>query len=134
MMRGLDRRFRKFLARGRIGRPGRRGFSLVEILVVLLIFAIGILPVAIIQHRSRREISESDRYTQAVTLAQSQMERIKGMGFGVAAPDSGSEGEVDWVCRVVNVGIGLDRIEITASWRDDRGQESLTIADLLSMR
>ena len=134
MMRGLDRRFRKFLTRGRIGRPGRQGFSLVEILMVLLVLSVGILPVVIIQHRSRREVSESDRYTQAVTLAQSQMERIKGMGFGVAAPDSGSEGEVDWVCRVVNVGIGLDRIEVTARWQGDRGQEVLTVADLLSIR
>ena len=78
MMRGLARRFRRFLARGRIGLPGREGFSLVEILMVLIILSIGILPVVIVQHRSRREISESDRYSQAITLAQAQMERIKG--------------------------------------------------------
>ena len=134
MMCRVDRGFRKFLARGRVGWPGREGFSLVEILMVLMILSVGILPVVVIQHRSRREISESDRYTQAITIAQSQMERIKGMGFGVAAPDSGSAGEVDWTCRVVNVGIGLDRVEITARWQSDQGQESLTIADLLSMR
>ncbi|MBU8869724.1 MAG: prepilin-type N-terminal cleavage/methylation domain-containing protein [Gemmatimonadales bacterium] len=134
MMRGLDRCFRKFMTRGHIGLPGREGFSLVEILMVLLILSIGILPVVIIQHRSRQEISESDRYTQAITIAQSQMERIKGQGFGTAAPDSGAQGQVNWVCSVTNIGVGLDRIEITARWQGDRGQETLTIADLVSMR
>lgn len=134
MLTAMASRLRTFLRRGRIGLPGREGFSLVEILMVLVILSIGILPVVIIQHRSRREVSESDRYTQAVTLAQSQMERIKGMGFGVAAPDSGTLGEVDWVCNVTNIGIGLDRIEITTRWSNADGDQSLTIADLVSMR
>lgn len=134
MMRGLDRRFRKFLAKGRMGRLGREGFSLVEILMVLLVLSVGILPVVIIQHRSRQEINESDRYTQAITVAQSHMERIKGQGFGVAAPDSGAEGQINWVCNVTNIGIGLDRIEVTARWQSDRGPETLTLADLVSMR
>ena len=134
MMRGLARRFRSFLARGHIGLPGREGFSLVEILMVMLILSVGILPVVIIQHRSRREISEADRYSQAITLAQSQMERIKGMGFGVAAPDSGTFGQIDWVCNVTNIGVGLDRIEIVTKWQGDQGEETITIADLVSMR
>jgi len=130
----LQRRVKRFLAGGRIGRPGRDGFSLVEILMVLLVMTIGILPVAVIQHRARREVSESDRYSQAVTVAQAQMERIKGRGFGVAAPDSGSEGQIDWVCTVTNVSVGLDRVEITASWNSAQGPESLTVADLVSTR
>ena len=134
MMRGLDRRFRKFLTRGHIGFGDRRGFSLVEILMVLMILSVGILPVVVIQHRSRREISESDQYTKAINLAQSHMERIKGMGFGDAAPDSGTEGRIDWVCNVTNVGTGLDRIEVTTTWEGAQGQETLTIADLVSLR
>ncbi len=134
MMKRLHRRLRRALGFGRMPAPGREGFSLVEIMMVMLILAIGILPVVIIQHRSRREVSESDRYTQAVTLAQAQMERIKGMGFGVAAPDSGTMGEIDWVCNVTNVSVGLDRIEIVATWRSAEGEETLTLADLVSMR
>ncbi len=134
MLSGMDRRFRKFMKRGQVGQVGSEGFSLVEILVVLLILSVGILPVVVIQHRARREISEADRYTQAVTVAQSNMERIKGQGFGVAAPDSGANGEINWTCSVTNVSIGMDRIEVTASWQGDRGLESLTIADLVSMR
>lgn len=132
MMRRLQRGIRRFLGFGRM--DNRDGFSLVEILMVLLVLSVGILPVVIIQHRSRREVSESDRYTQAVTVAQAQMERIKGMGFGNAAADSGQIGEVDWVCTVTNVSFGLDRVEVTASWSGDRGEEQVTVANLLSMR
>lgn len=132
MMRRLHRRIRRFLGFGQMG--NRDGFSLVEILMVLLVLSVGLLPVVIIQHRSRKEVSEADRYTQAVTVAQAQMERIKGMGFGVAAPDSGQVGEVDWNCTVTNVSFGLDRIEVTASWSGDRGEEQVTVANLLSMR
>ena len=137
MMTKLQKRWKRFLRGGRDvrpGVPGRDGFSLVEILMVLLVLTVGILPIAIIQHRSRREVNESDRYTQAVPIAQAQMERIKGLGFGVAAADSGSEGQIEWVCQVTNVGVGLDRIEITASWNSEQGQETLTVADLVSMR
>jgi len=134
MMRRLQRRMRRVLGFGRVPALDREGFSLVEILMVLMILSIGILPVVMIQHRARKEVSESDRYTQAVTIAQAQMERIKGMGFGVAAPDSGQAGEIEWVCNVTNVGIGLDRIEVTASWRSDRGEETLVVADLVSTR
>lgn len=132
MMRRLQRGFRRFLGFGQL--PGRDGFSLVEILMVLLVLSVGLLPVVIIQHRSRKEVSEADRYTQAVTVAQAQMERIKGMGFGNAAADSGQIGEVDWVCTVTNISFGLDRIEVTASWAGDRGEESVRVANLLSMR
>ena len=55
-------------------------------------------------------------------------------GFGVAAPDSGSEGQINWVCTVTNVSNGLDRVEITASWNSAQGPESLTVADLVSTR
>ena len=67
-------------------RPGREGFSLVEIMMVLMILAVGILPVAVIQHQARREVDESDMLHPGLTVAQSQLERIKGMGFGTRRP------------------------------------------------
>lgn len=114
--------------------PGRDGFSLVEMLVVMLILAVGILPVAVVQHRARQEVVKSDLHSQAVTVCQSQLERLKGMGFGNAAPDSGDTGRIAWNARVTNVAFGMDRIDVTATWQSNRGQETLTIADLVSMR
>ncbi len=132
MMNKLDRAWRRFLGRGPA--VGREGFTLVEILMVLMILSVGILPIAVIQHRARKEVNESDRYTEGIMIASTQLERIKGMGFGNAAPDSGAVGNVNWVARIDNVGFGLDRVVVTASWQNDSVVESLTVTDLMSMR
>ena len=73
---------------------GREGFTLVEIMMVLMILTVGVLPIAVIQHQAREEVSEADRYTQGIEVAQMHLERIKGMGFGNAAADSGYGGQI----------------------------------------
>lgn len=112
----------------------RDGFSLVEILMVLMVLTVGIIPLAVIQHQARQDVVESDIYTQNLNVAQSQLERIKGLGFGVAAPDSGVIGNVQWVARVNNVSFGLDRIEVTTTWTNGGGNQSITVADMVSLR
>ena len=114
--------------------PGNDGFSLVEIMMVMLILTVGILPLAVIQHSAKRDVTESARYTDVLTVAHSQMERIKGLGFNTAASDSGTVGRVTWNATVSNVSIGLDRIVVTASVDDGGAGQSITIADLLSLR
>ena len=128
MMATIYRRMRHWL------RTKQTGFSLVEVLVVLMIISVGILPIAVVQHRARREVSEADQYTQALNVAQAQMERIKGQGFGVAASDSGQAGRIVWNAQVTNVAFGLDRIQVTTSWNNGDGTQSLTLADLTSLR
>ena len=132
MLNKLNRAWRQFLSRGPVA--GREGFTLVEIMMVLMILSIGILPVAVIQHRARREVSEASRYTEGIVIASGQLERIKGMGFGVAAPDSGAAGQVNWNAQVTNVSFGLDRIVVTASWQNGSATETLAVTDLISMR
>jgi prepilin-type N-terminal cleavage/methylation domain-containing protein len=132
MLNKLNKRWCKFMNQGPA--LGREGFTLVEILMVLMILSVGILPIAVIQHRARQEVSEADRYTKGITIASAQLERIKGMGFGIAAADSGAAGHVNWVANINNVGFGLDRIVVTASWRNGDAVESLTVTDLMSMR
>ena len=132
MLNKLNKRWRKFMNQGPT--LDRDGFTLVEILMVLMILSVGILPIAVIQHRARQEVSESDRYTEGITIASAQLERIKGMGFGNAAADSGATGYVNWVANIDNVGFGLDRIVVTASWQNGADVESLTVTDLMSMR
>jgi prepilin-type N-terminal cleavage/methylation domain-containing protein len=114
--------------------PDREGFSLVEILVVLGILVIGVLPLAVFQSQARRDVSRSDRYTQAITLAQRQLEEMKSLGFGNAPPDSGQVGQVQWWSNAQNIAFGLDRLTVTVVWAD-RGQiRTLQMADLISMR
>ena len=126
---------------GRAGRtrapsrlPDRSGFTLPEIMVVLVILAIGIMPLAIVQSRARVQVRHADRMTQAVVLAQTQLEAMKGAGFGNAAPDSGQAGQLSWRTSVQNVSFGLDRIDVTVTWFDGRRDQNIQVSDLMSMR
>lgn len=112
----------------------RTGFTLPEIMVVLLIVTIGIVPLAVVQSSARREVGRSDRYTQALALAQSRFEQMKGAGFGAAVADSGEVAQLRWVSDVQNVGFGLDRISVTVRWRDGGGMRTVQVAGLQSMR
>jgi prepilin-type N-terminal cleavage/methylation domain-containing protein len=114
--------------------PDRDGFTLVEILVVLAILTIGILPLAMVQTQARHEVSKSDRFTQAITLAQSQLEQMKGAGFGNAVPDSGQVGAIQWRTAVQNVSFGLDRLEVAVSWFDGVRDQTMVVSDLVSTR
>ncbi len=114
--------------------PDRDGFTLVEILVVLAILTIGILPLAMVQTQARHEVSKSDRFTQAITLAQSQLEQLKGAGFGNAVPDSGQVGAIQWRTNVQNISFGLDRLEVTVNWFDGVRDQTMLVSDLVSTR
>lgn len=120
--------------KGRARNTDRQGFTLVEILVVLFILSVGVLPLVVIQHRARREVTEADNYTDALLVAQDQLERVKGMGFGNAVTDTGQTGNITWVCQVTNQSFGLDRIELTTSWQAEGEVRTLTIADIVSLR
>jgi prepilin-type N-terminal cleavage/methylation domain-containing protein len=116
--------------------PGKRrdGFTLTEILVVLMILAIGILPIAIVQSQARREVQRSDRLTQAITLAQAQLENMKGAGFGNAQADSGQAGPLAWRTDVQNVSFGMDQIRVEVTWFDGARDRTVQVSDLVSMR
>lgn len=129
MMRRMNR-----ITRNLLSRTGNEGFTLVEIMMVLMILTVGVLPIAVIQHQARNEVSEADRYTQGLELAQMHLERIKGMGFGNAVADSGAAGNIQWNAQVTNVAFGLDRVAVTAAWQNDGQQEQITLVDLVSSR
>jgi prepilin-type N-terminal cleavage/methylation domain-containing protein len=111
-----------------------RGFTLVEVLVVLVIITIGILPLALVQSRARQDVTESDRYTQAVTLAQRELEWARGMGFGRAAPDSGQDGAVQWRTEVQDVDVGLQQIGVTVIYPRRDTPDTLRFFTLVSDR
>lgn len=122
---------RRLLARSR-----RRddGFTLVEVLVVMVILAIGILPLALVQSRARAEVQEADNYTRAVTIAQRELEWVKGQGFAAAAPDSGLESGVAWRTQVTDVDVGLRRIDVSVVFNQGALPDTLRMTSLLSMR
>ena len=69
---------------------GRKGFSLVEVLIGLIILAIGILAIAGLQITSIVGTSFSNNLTQASVLAQDRLEFLKGLPLNDARLDTGT--------------------------------------------
>jgi prepilin-type N-terminal cleavage/methylation domain-containing protein len=110
------------------------GFSLVELMVVLVILAIGLLPLALIQTRAQQDVFESGQYTEALQVAQLQMEMAKSMGFGNVPPDSGLADSFVWRTTVTNVSFGLDQIIVEVQWNEKGRQRNVQIMDRVSFR
>ena len=110
------------------------GFSLVELMVVLVILAIGLLPLALIQTRAQQDVFESGQYTEALQVAQLQMEAAKSQGFGNAVTDSGIVDVYTWRATVTNVSFGLDQIVVQVQWNEKGRQRNIQIMDRLSFR
>lgn len=112
----------------------KTGFSLVELMVVLVILAIGLLPLALIQTRAQQDVFESGQYTEALQVAQLQMETAKCQGFGNAVTDSGTVDEYTWRATVSNVSFGLDQIVVDVQWNEKGRQRNVQIIDRVSFR
>ena len=67
-----------------------RGFTLIEVLIGLIILAIGILAVAGMQITSIRGTSFSNSLTQASVIAQDRLEFIKSLPLNDARLDTGT--------------------------------------------
>lgn len=67
-------------------RPGQGGFSLVEVLVAVVILAVGLLAVAGISSGVASLTHRSTVETEQTVAAQQVLEQMIGAGFGAAAP------------------------------------------------
>jgi prepilin-type N-terminal cleavage/methylation domain-containing protein len=105
------------------------GFSLIEILIALSIFAIGILAVATLQVSANLTSRSSADITQASSLASGQMEEIMHLPFLHTAldpasnPHSKSSGKYVTEWWVTNTDLDGDgvfeskTVELTVSWK-----------------
>jgi prepilin-type N-terminal cleavage/methylation domain-containing protein len=112
----------------------QEGFSLVELMVVLVILTIGLLPLAIVQTRAQQDVFESGQFSDALNVAQMQMETAKSQGFGNAETDSGQVDIYRWRTTVTNVGFGLDRITVSVGWNEKGQQRSVQVVNMISIR
>lgn len=125
------------MATNRMSKPTPRredGFTLVELMVALVILTIGLLPLAFVQTRAQQDVFDSGRYTEALEIAQLQMEETKSQGFGVAATDTGTVDNYQWIRDVQNVGQGLDQITVSVSWSERGDQRQVKLINRLSFR
>ncbi|MCD6198997.1 MAG: prepilin-type N-terminal cleavage/methylation domain-containing protein [Deltaproteobacteria bacterium] len=72
-----------------MNRDDQRGFSLIEILIAITVFAIGILAVGNMQITAIKGNSFANDLTEAVTLAQSKMEELISLNYNDPLLDDG---------------------------------------------
>lgn len=110
------------------------GFSLVELMVALVILTIGLLPLAFVQTRAQQDVFDSGRSTEALAIAQLQMEEAKSLGFGVAATDTGTVDNYTWIRDVQNVSVGLDQVTVNVNWNERGDARSVSLINRISFR
>lgn len=120
------------------GKSTTAGFSLIEILIAMVIFAIAVLGLAAGTASVIQANQKSYLRTAAINLAQTQLEQLKGMSAGAFAsvfppascPCSDTDNPVSagksfnrtWVVTYNSPIAGVNRIDVTVTWTDYANQ------------
>jgi Tfp pilus assembly protein PilV len=115
-------------------RPASAGVSIVELMVVLVLVAVGILALSGIQTHSTTDVYATGRRSSALAVGQTQMESKRALGFTQAVSDTGTSGIYNWTSVVDSVGPGLSRITVTVKWTANNVPDSLQLFNLVSAR
>ena len=110
------------------------GVTLVELMIALVIVAVGIMALSAVQTHSSRDVTVTSQHARALSLAQAQVENARVAGFETAAADSGVSGIYNWRREITSVGTGLNRVRVTVNWTSQGGPRGLEISTLMSTR
>ncbi len=114
-----------------------RGFTLVEVLVALALFSIGVVALVKMQVTSTRGTGLNRELVVATVLAQKKMEELKGMVYSSVAPDAaGAEDHLAGItytttCTMNEFGTAPGRyktVTVTVTWKGKR----ITITSIVS--
>ncbi len=112
-----------------------RGVTLIELMVALLVIAVGIMALSGVQTRSSNDVYATGRQTRALSLAQERIEETRAGGFAAAVADTGTSDGFDYITQVDSVNVGLRQITVTVSWTEGTSSpRSITLDGLVSAR
>lgn len=110
------------------------GFTLIELMIALVIIAVGVITLSGVQTRSSRDVYSTGRRTNALALAEEHIEIARAAGYANAVSDSGLSGPLAWVARVDSADVELKRVEVTVTWTEATRPQSLQLMTLMSRR
>ena len=121
-----------------------KGFTLIEVLIVLAIFSIGILAVAAMQMTSTKGNASARRITEAVALAENRIERLLELPYDhddlnpdpALNPHQATSGpyEINWT--VTDTDLDWDgsndskKVDVTVNWTY-KGDRNVSIQHLI---
>lgn len=111
-----------------------QGFTLVELMIALVIIAIGVMALSGIQTTSSRNVYTTGRQTSGLSLAQEQIEVARSSGYATVAPDTGLSAPYSWITEVDSVDIELKRVRVTVTWPENTTTSSLQLETLIAAR
>jgi prepilin-type N-terminal cleavage/methylation domain-containing protein len=118
----------------RNARSGEAGVSLVELMVVLVIFSVGVLTLSAVQMRSDAAVFRTGQATRALSLGQERMEVARAAGFAAVQSDSGVVDNFNWNTAVTAAGTGLSRVRVTVAWTDGATPRTIELNTLVAQR
>lgn len=122
----------------------QRGIGLIEIIVAMLVFAIGITAALRTLPDSNRATSRARNITIATNLAQEQIERLMGSPFSDAALSAGTHADPNnpleqhftrsWVIADNSPLSGMKRVDVTVSFNSGSADSSVTLSTYITSR
>ena len=105
----------------------RDGFSLLEVLVALAVFAIGVTGLLVALGRNLNDISYMKDHAQALRIASHEMNSLRRLTYIPEAETTGGEGRFSWHAEVTVMNIN----ELPGMDSDDAGQsDALTPCEM----
>jgi type IV pilus assembly protein PilV len=102
-----------------------KGFTIIEVMIVIGIFAIGILAVASMQVSAFQGNRSATLRTMAITLASEHMENLASQNYGTIAgsnnPTTVANFDISWVVTNNTPLSATKTLEVTVTW-NDRGE------------
>jgi len=104
----------------------KNGFSLIEVLIALVLFAVGVLGIGAMQIGSIKGNSFSQEVTQATVLSQEKLEELTRMDFDDSSLSNGDHGEgllngsrFSRSYHVEDTSTSLKAVTVTVRWTED---------------
>jgi type IV pilus assembly protein PilV len=111
-----------------------KGFSIVEVLIALSVFMIGILAVGSMTINSINENASARKITEATNLAEQRLERIMALSYDSIIDDEIVDGAytISWDVTEDAVVVGTKSVVVTVKWLDRGEAKQLLIRHLIS--
>lgn len=113
-----------------------RGFSLIEVLIAVFIFCVGVLAMALLLDTSIQNNSSARFISEATEIAQFQMEKLMSTSYNDAdldeslspyGPNAVANYTVSWTVRDNVPMSAMKTINLTVAWNDRGADKSITV-------